>query len=96
MTIPRGVTEKWHGSLINEPEKEWNSTAEIMMQEFATSGHPVFKCTTPASKGVLKSKGGGWTFHTLHSGPKFCGNAVEDHCRGQPAPHLQGRGNLVD
>ena len=29
------------------------------MQEFAESGHPVFRCSAPLSKGVLRSKGGG-------------------------------------
>ena len=33
--------------------------AEKMMLEFAASGHPVFRATSPLSRGKLKSKGGG-------------------------------------
>ena len=29
------------------------------MLEFAKSGHPIFRATSPLSRGVLKSKGGG-------------------------------------
>ena len=30
-----------------------------MMMEFSESGHPIFRATTPLSRGTLKSKGGG-------------------------------------
>ena len=30
-----------------------------MMMEFTESGHPVFRATSPVSRGTLKSKGGG-------------------------------------
>ena len=30
-----------------------------MMLKFGESGHPVFRSTSPLSRGVLKSKGGG-------------------------------------
>ena len=33
--------------------------AEKMMLTFAESGHPVFRATSPLSRRVLKSKGGG-------------------------------------
>ena len=33
--------------------------AEKMMLTFAESGHPVFRATSPLSRGQLKSKGGG-------------------------------------
>ena len=33
--------------------------AEKMMLEFGESGHPVFRATSPLSRGQLKSKGGG-------------------------------------
>ena len=33
--------------------------AERMMLTFAESGHPVFRATSPLSRGQLKSKGGG-------------------------------------
>ena len=43
-------------------EKKWYSTyrvAELMMIKFRESGHPVFRATSPVSRGVPKSKGGG-------------------------------------
>ena len=33
--------------------------AESMMIKFGESGHPVFRATSPLSRGTLKSKGGG-------------------------------------
>ena len=33
--------------------------AELMMIKFGESGHPVFRATSPLSRGTLKSKGGG-------------------------------------
>ena len=33
--------------------------AELMMLEFGECGHPVFRATSPLSRGHLKSKGGG-------------------------------------
>ena len=51
-----GDGEKWYGSLIDKPMEKWNSTATIMMQVVAESGHPVFWCSSPLSRGVLASK----------------------------------------
>ena len=47
--------------LMNEysPQGEWDRIAEQMMLTFAESKHPVFRSTSPLSRGVLKSKGGG-------------------------------------
>ena len=36
-----------------------NNIAEQMLLEFAESGHPIFRATTPLSRGQLKSKGRG-------------------------------------
>ena len=38
---------------------EWDRIAEKMMLTFEESKHPVFRVTSPLSRGVLKSKGGG-------------------------------------
>ena len=32
--------------------------AELMMLKFGESGHPVFRATSPLSRGVLKNRGG--------------------------------------
>ena len=54
-----GDEEKWYGTLSRKPEEKWNDTAYILMQEFAESGHPVFRCSSPLSRKTLTSKGGG-------------------------------------
>ena len=43
----------------NCPQGAWNHIAEEMLLEFAESGHPIFRSTTPLSRGQLKSKGRG-------------------------------------
>ena len=48
-----------HSSRKSKPQGEWDSVAELMMITFSESGHPVFRATSPLSRGPLKSKGGG-------------------------------------
>ena len=43
----------------SQPQGEWDRVAELMMIKFGESGHPVFRATSPLSRGTLKSKGGG-------------------------------------
>ena len=43
----------------NSPQGAWHNIAEEMLLEFAESGHPIFRATTPLSRGQLKSKGKG-------------------------------------
>ena len=42
-----------------KPQGEWDRVADLMMIKFSESGHPVFRATSPLSRGTLKSKGGG-------------------------------------
>ena len=58
-----GSEKKW--SSISEVHKvNGTKMAEKMMLEFAESGHPVFRATSPLSRGKPKSKGGGkLSFH---------------------------------
>ena len=56
----RPVSEKkWYSTREGSPQGEWDKIAELMMVKFTESGHPVFRATSPLSRGVLKSKGGG-------------------------------------
>ena len=49
---------------IQEFDSKWDRVAEQMMINFRESGHPVFRATSPLSRGSLKSKGGGkLSFH---------------------------------
>ena len=43
----------------NSPQGACDNIAEQMLLEFAESGHPIFRATTPLSRGQLKSKGRG-------------------------------------
>ena len=55
-----GSEKKWYSTHASKPQGEWDRVAELMMMlEFRESGHPVFRATSPVSRGTLKSKGGG-------------------------------------
>ena len=54
-----GSEKKWYSISEDSPQGEWDKMAEKMMLTFAESGHPVFRATSPLSRGQLKSKGGG-------------------------------------
>ena len=56
--IGPGFEKKWY-SAENNPQGAWDNIAEEMLLEFAESGHPTFRATTPLSRGQLKSKGHG-------------------------------------
>ena len=43
----------------NNPQGIWDHIANKMLLEFAESGCPIFRATTPLSRGNLKSKGHG-------------------------------------
>ena len=51
--------KKRYSISADSPQGEWDRMAEEMMLEFGESGHPVFRATSPLSRGQLKSKGGG-------------------------------------
>ena len=56
--IGPGSEKKWYPS-ENSSQGEWDHIAEDMLLRFAESGHPIFRATTPLSRGQLKSKGKG-------------------------------------
>ena len=56
--IGPGSEKKWY-SAENSPQGAWDNIAEEMLLEFAESGHPTFRATTPLSRGQLKSKARG-------------------------------------
>ena len=51
--------KKWYSIYNERPRGEWDRVAELMMITFRESGQPVFRATSPFSRGTLKSKGGG-------------------------------------
>ena len=54
-----GSEKKWCSTYNERSQREWERVAESMMIRFGESGHPVFRATSPLSRGTLKSKGGG-------------------------------------
>ena len=54
-----GSKKKWYSISEDSPQGEWDKMAEKMMITLAESGHPVFRATSPLSRGQLKSKGCG-------------------------------------
>ena len=55
------LDQKQSGILLTtkDNKENWDKVAELMMIKFGESGHPVFRATSPLSRGTLKSKGGG-------------------------------------
>ena len=54
--IGSGSQKKWSSTEENSPQGAWDHIADEMLLEFAESGHPTFRATTPLSSGKLKSK----------------------------------------
>ena len=54
-----GSEKKWYSISADSRQGQWDRMAERMMLEFWQSGHPVFRATSPLSRGQLKSKGHG-------------------------------------
>ena len=54
-----GSEKKWNSTYNERLQGEWDRVAELMMIKFRESGRPVFRATSPLSRGTLKSKGGG-------------------------------------
>ena len=52
-----GSEKKWYGTQPHKSDGEWDKIAEVMMLNFAESGHPVFRATSALGKGELKNKG---------------------------------------
>ena len=60
MVIPRTwIREKWYSTSEDSPQGERDRIAEQMLLTLGERTHPVFRSTSPLSRGVLKCKGGG-------------------------------------
>ena len=57
--IGPGSEKKWYSMKEDSPQGVWDNIAEKMLLEFAESGCPIFRATTPLSRGQLRSKGHG-------------------------------------
>ena len=54
--IGSGSEKKWNSTEENSPQGIWDHIADKMLLEFAESGCPIFRATTPLSRCNLKSK----------------------------------------
>ena len=54
--IGPGSEKKWFSGEENSSQGAWDHIADEMLLEFAKSGHPIFRATTPLSWSILKSK----------------------------------------
>ena len=54
--IGPGSEKKWYSISEDSPQGIWDKLAEKMLLEFAESGCPIFRATTPLSRGQLKNK----------------------------------------
>ena len=54
-----GSEKKLFSISADSPQGEWDRIAEKMMLEFGESRHPVFRATSPLSRGQFKSTSGG-------------------------------------
>ena len=78
-----GSETKWYSTYKGRPGGEWDKVAELMMIKFGESRHPVFRATSPFSRGTLKSKRGGklstllcrWGYNWFFSHNHFCKSA---------------------
>ena len=57
--IGSGSEKKWYSMKEDSPQGIWDNLAEKMLLEFAASGCPIFRATTPLSRGKLRNKGHG-------------------------------------
>ena len=57
--IDPGSEKKWYCISEDSPQGVWDNIAERMLVEFAESGCPIFRATSPLCRGELKSKGRG-------------------------------------
>ena len=51
-----GSEKKWYSTYNARPRGEWDRVAELMMIKFRESGYPVFRATSPLSRGNAKKQ----------------------------------------
>ena len=54
--IVPGSEKKWYSGEENSPQGAWDHIADAMLLEFAESGQPIFRATTPLSRESSKAR----------------------------------------
>ena len=57
--IGPGSEKKWYSMKEDSAQEIWDKIVEKMLLEFAESGCPILRATTPLSRGQFRSKGYG-------------------------------------
>ena len=52
-----GSEKKWYSAFDRKPQGKWDRVPELIIIKFSESGHPVFRATSPLSRGTPKSRG---------------------------------------
>ena len=60
-----GSEKKWYGTYSDKPDGDWDKTAELMMLNFAESGHPIFRVTSAHGKRRTKKQSKGKEVYSL-------------------------------
>ena len=55
-SLELGSEKKWYGKSNYLPEGKWKDTANMMVEQFEESGHPVFKGVSTLARGILRKK----------------------------------------
>ena len=92
--IGPGSEKKWYPS-ENSPQGEWDRIAEDMLLKFAESGHPIFRATTPLSRGKLKSKGKGKVSIHFSAEPDTIDYNLSHYSLCQSAQYLRCSGSKM-
>ena len=90
-----GSEKKWYGNTSYFLKGKWQATANLVVERFEESGHPVFESVSPLARGILRRTSDTETIHftaeasntelscqTVHSANQFgiCG-AVASWCK---------------
>ena len=85
--IGPGSEKKWYSMEENSPQGIWDHIAEEMLLEFAESGCPIFRATTPLSRCILKSKAHGKLSSICGAVTALC-EEFENHQDGSGEPEI--------
>ena len=85
--------KKWYGNTSYLPEGKWPATANLMVEEFEASGHPVDKCLSAGSWNFEEEEQEG--DHTLHCGCSKHRALTSNDSLSKSAQYLRSNRKLV-
>ena len=92
--IGPGSEKKWYFS-ENSPQGAWDNIAEQMLLEFAESGHPTFRATTPLSRCALKKQRARKIVYTLRCRSRYNWYNLSHYSFCQSAQCLRSSGSYM-